>query len=447
MDQAVSREANLIDRIAAQYAARKERLPGAGIPWLAGWRERAMASFAAHGLPTPKEEVWKYTNLNPLAKLALVPAEPTTNGLAARNLPWLLPDNAAAHRLVFVDGWLRPDLCSLGNLPGGASITNLAGLLEHDPASLEGRLGVLGTLEEQPLLALNAALLSDGFVLQLGRDVVVDDPIELLFITTASAEPKLSSPRNLVLAEAGSRAILVERHVGLGEEVAHLANGATEIVLKEGASLLHCRLVEPAARAFHLWSLKAELGPLANYESFVVATHGKLMRNEVAVALAGRGASCRLNGAYMGRSRQHIDNTTAVDHACPETTSRQLYKGVLDGYARGVFQGRVLVRPGAQKTDGQQTSRALLLSEAAEIDTKPELEIYADDVKCSHGAAAGELDPDAMFYLRSRGIPESVARRLLVEAFLLDVVDEIGSETIRPCFQRIAADWIAESGD
>ncbi|MDE2450035.1 MAG: Fe-S cluster assembly protein SufD, partial [Gammaproteobacteria bacterium] len=289
---------------------------------------------------------------------------------------------------------------------------------------------------------LNTAFLADGFVLRLGRDTALDRPVELLFIGMPGAEPVAYHPRGLVLAEAGSRATILEQHVGIGAG-AYFANGVIEIELEDGASLEHYKLEREGAQAFHIATTGVRLGRGARYESFVLAEGGRLARNEMNVTLDGPGASCRLNGAYMGRARQHIDNTTMIDHAKPETTSRELYKGVLDNYARGVFQGRILVRPDAQKADGQQTSRTLLLSEGAEIDTKPQLEIYADDVKCSHGAAAGALDEDALFYLRSRGISQDEARQLLVAAFVQDVVDEIASEPVREIFRRVAAGWVA----
>ena len=430
------------DRLVAQYAALKPSLPGARLGWLERAREGALERFAASGLPTPKVEAWKYTNLNALAKLALVPAKPVLNGVAAEALTWLLPAGLKPHRLVFVNGRLRPDLSRPRALPAGAVLADLAGMLERQPEALEGRLGRLATIDQQPLVALNTAFLADGFVLRLGRDVALDRPVELLFIGIPGAEPAVCHPRGLVLAEAGSRATIVEQHIGVGAG-AYFANSLIEVEIEDGASLEHYKLERESAEAFHIATTAVRLGRGARYESFVLAEGGRLARNEIGVTLDGPGASCRLNGAFMGRARQHIDNTTTIDHAKPETTSREIYKGVLDNYARGVFQGRILVRPDAQKADGQQTSRTLLLSEGAEIDTKPQLEIYADDVKCSHGAAAGALDEDALFYLRSRGIPQDEARQLLVTAFVHDAVDGIENEPVRECFRRVAAGWVA----
>ncbi len=435
-------EPNISERFVAHYEAQKRILPGAGIGWLAALRGTALEGFAAKGLPTPKSEEWKYTNLAPLARLALVPAVAVKNGLSAASLPWLLPAKAHGHRLVFVNGRLRPDLSAPGRLPEGVVLTSLASALAEEPELLAGRLCSLGALAEQPMLALNTALMADGFVLRLARDAVLERPLELLFVALPAAEPVAYHPRGLIIAEAGSRATILEQHVGRGQGP-YLANMASEILIEEGAALRHYKLMAEGDQAFHIAMAHVRVTARGRYESFVLADGGRLARNEIRVRLDGPGAACALDGAYMGRARQHIDNTTFMDHAKPQTTSTELYKGVLDGYARGVFQGRILVRPDAQKTDGRQTSRTLLLSEGAEIDTKPQLEIYADDVKCSHGAVAGELDEEALFYIRSRGIPEEMGRHMLIAAFLGEVVEQIASEPVREAFQGVVAAALA----
>ncbi len=432
------------ERFAAHYAALKPSLPGAKTGWLAALREQGNVAFAASGWPTPKLEAWKYTNLAPLAKLAFEPAEPVANGLRAAALPWLLPPEAEAHRLAFVNGRLRPDLSAPGRLPAGVELGGLAAVLESHPERLEGRIGRLGVLAEQAMLALNTALMEDGFLLRLGKGVALDRPVELLFLSLPGSRPLAFHPRGLVAMEAGSSALLIEHHVGTGPG-ATFANLALEIELEAGASLAHYKLQNEGPDAFHVATNQVRLGRNSRYASFVLAQGGRLARNEIALLLAGEGAECRLDGAYMGRARQLIDNTAFIDHAVPHTTSRQTCKGVLDGYARGVFQGRVLVRPGAQKTDAHQINRALLLAAGAEIDSKPQLEIHADDVKCGHGAAAGELDAEALFYLRSRAIPEAEARRLLTEAFLAEALDAIPHEALRNSFRRAVAQWVAKA--
>lgn len=436
---------NLRDQFAAHHGALGAALPASGAGWLAALRDRAFADFAAKGVPTPKTEEWKYTNLAPLAKFAFVPATPVANGVDAAALPWVLPRAAGAHRLAVVNGRFRPDLSAVGRLPAGVELGGLAAALEAAPDRFEGLIGRVAPVEELPLLALNTALSADGFVLRLGRGVALEAPVELLFVTLPGASPVAFHPRGLVLAEAGSQAVLIEQHVGIGDGTS-FANHALEIELESDAALRHYKLQAEGRGAFHIATNTVRVGRAARYDAFTLSHGGRLARNESRVALDGSGAECRLDGAYMGRARQHIDNTTFIDHVAPNTTSRETFKGVLEDYARGVFQGRILVRPNAQKADGQQQGRALLLSPGAEVDTKPQLEIYADDVKCSHGAAAGELDGEALFYLRSRGIPEHAARRMLVEGFLVEVVDAIRHEAARERIRRDVAVWIGDAG-
>ena len=434
-------ELTITERFADQYDAMKAGLPGAQLPWGANLRERALADFLASGLPTPRVENWKYTNLNQLARLPLVTTNPIGNGIAGAAIPRLLSAEIETNRLVFVNGRLRRDLSTPNKLPAGVTLDGLAETLEGDPALLEGRLGAFGASRDTPLAALNTAFMTDGFVLRIAADAGINQPIELVFVTIIGGEPASHHTRNLIVAERGSRATVVERHIGMADG-AYLANSVTEIVLEAGAALQHYKLESESRQAFHIANRHVRVGRGGSYESFVLSNGGRLARDEINMILDGQGANGQLNGAFMGRGRQLIDNTTMIDHAKPNTTSREIYKGVLDDQARGVFQGRILVRPDAQKTDGQQTSRTLLLSPAAEIDTKPQLEIYADDVKCSHGATAGELEEESLFYLRSRGIPEPEARQMLVEAFLDDVVDQIDYEPLRNAFRGIVAGWI-----
>jgi Fe-S cluster assembly protein SufD len=435
----------IVERFARQYDAVKAGLPGAELGWLADLRARALAGFVAKGLPTPKTEAWKYTNLNALARLPFIAAVAAENGVTAAKLPRLLSAKAESLRLVVVNGRPRPDLSELGKLPSGVTITSLAAAFRSEPALLEGTLGTFSTMPDMPFAALNAALMADGVVLRIGANVSIDRPIELLYVASTAGEPVSYHPRNLIFAEVGSQATIVEHHAGIGDG-AYFANGVTHVALEPGATLRHYKLESEGAQAFHIANRQVRLARGAIYESFVLANGGRLARDEIAVVLDGPGASCRLDGAFMARGRQLIDNTTMIDHAAPNTTSREIYKGVLDDQSRGVFQGRILVRPDAQKADGQQTSRTLLLSPGAEIDTKPQLEIYADDVKCSHGAAVGEIEEEALFYLRSRGIPEPDARQMLVEAFLDDVVDRVACEPVREAFRDVVAGWIGPKG-
>jgi Fe-S cluster assembly protein SufD len=424
-----------------RYAGGRARAAEAATAWLGGWRRAGADAFRAAGFPTAKTEAWRYT---PLAGLLAgefsidAPAAP----LDAARLKGVVFGREAANRLVFVNGKLRADLSALTRLAPGIELMSFAEALERRPDLVEARAGQAPGLGQHPFGALNAAFAADGFVLALAPGARAEAPIEIVHIGAGAENPPVYHPRNLIVAGAGAHATVIEHHVGLCIG-AYFANSVTEIALGEGAVLRHCKVEDEAREAFHIAYTGAALAEGAHYDSFVFSIGGRLARNEIHVALGGRRAQCRLNGAYLARGEQVLDHTTVIDHASPETSSRELYKGVLDGRARGVFQGRITVRPGAQKADGQQMNRALLLSDKAEINSKPELEISADDVKCSHGATAGELDDQSLFYLRSRGIPEAEARRLLVEAFLAEVIDAVALAGMRLTLEHNIARWMA----
>ncbi|MCW5773312.1 MAG: Fe-S cluster assembly protein SufD, partial [Rhodospirillaceae bacterium] len=348
----------------------------------------------------------------------------------------------AGNRVVFVNGRLRDDLSSLRQLSPGIELLSFAEALKSRPQLVEAQLGKAPGLATHPFAALNAAFAADGYVLHIAPDTKAEAPIEILWIGSGADKPPVYHPRNLIIAGRGAHATVIEHHVGLCIG-AYFSDSVTEISLGEDAVLRHCKVQDESREAFHMAATGARLGEGAHLDSFVFSIGGRLARNEIHVALGGRRAQCRLNGAYLARGEQLIDHTTVIDHLVPETASRELYKGVLDGRARGVFQGKIVVHPGAQKTDGQQMKRALLLSDRAEIASKPELEINADDVKCSHGATAGELDDASLFYLRSRGIPEAEARRLLVEAFLNEVIDAVALAGMRLTLEHNISRWMA----
>jgi Fe-S cluster assembly protein SufD len=422
-----------------QFAAAKGVLPGAGLPWLAALRDTGMERFADRGLPTPRSESWKYTNLRPLEKIAF--GAPNGEAISLDRLPSLLPAGASENRLVFVNGHYRADLSAMKSLREGVRIGSLAAALAEDGEALAAHLGRIAPADGQPLLDLNTALMGDGLLLQLGRGAAVKTPIEVIFIGVAGEQPLAYHPRNLIVLEPDSQAVVIEHHVSLGGGTT-FANSATEIALGDGALLHHYKMQAEGLEAFNLGTLHASIGRDAHYDGFGMTLGARLSRNEVAVRLDGQGARCHLNGAYMMRGRQHCDNTTVIEHVVPHTSCREVFKGVLDDEARAVFQGRIVVHPDAQQSDGHQLSKAMLLSEKAEIDAKPELEIYADDVKCSHGATAGDLDHDALFYLRSRGLPEARARNLLIEAFLTESVEAIAAADLCPAFLASIADWL-----
>ena len=408
-------------------------LPGTGTGWLDQLRADAQEAYRKSGLPTPRTEAWKYTNLRRLARTGFVAAE--TNGTADVSA---IPEGIAAlevgHVATFVNGQFAPSLSSLNDLPAGVELASLAAKLSANAASLEGWFGAMDGL---PLVALNTALMSDGLFLKLEEGVTLEKPLHLISIGHGDGEPVSFHPRNMIVAGAGSTATIVESHVGDG---AYFSNGVTEISVGEGAVLNHYKLQNEGAEAYHLTANLVRIADRAVYDSFVLHVGGKLARNEIRAELGER-VECRLNGAYLARGEQHIDNTTFIDHAAPNSSSREVYKGVLDESARGVFQGKILVRKDSQKTDGHQLNKTLLLSAGTEIDTKPELEIYADDVKCSHGATTGELEEEPLFYLGARGIDPEAARGMLVAAFVGEALDEMQAEAPRAAFQAVVDGW------
>lgn len=447
----MTRDKNASDT-AAPFAERFGALPAEladGEPgWLRALRKSGLARFQALGLPTPKLEAWKYTNLRPLEKAGFAPGAAADQTVSIDWVPTLVKDRPPKHRLVFVNGRLRPDYSGLGDLPAGVTLQPLATALAHDPGLIEGHLGRIARAEEQAMdqamLALNSAFMEDGFVLKVGAGVALREPIEAVFIGGLGDRPLAYHPRNLILLDDNSQATLIECHVGLGQG-SYLSNGATEVRVGQGAILRHVKVQAEAESGFHLNTTHVEVARDATYDAFGLSAGGQLARNEIAVRLNGTGAHCQLGGAYMVRGEQHCDNTTVIEHIAPQASSREVFKGVLDDKARAVFQGRIVVHRDAQQTDGHQLSKALLLSDGAEIDAKPELEIYADDVKCSHGATAGELDHDALFYLRARGIPEPAGRRLLIQAFLAEALEEIRAEEVRAALTGKIEDWLTKA--
>ncbi len=425
----------------SRYEAARPTLPGAAQPWAAALREDGISRFRSLGLPSRRTEAWKYTDVKALAKLDFAPAPVHMNGLAA---PLLGAVDAAAadHAMVFVNGRFRPDLSRLDALPDGATLDSTAALLDAGAAVLSDRLGRTVEADGRPFAALNAAMMQDGFVLRLAPGTVVERPIRVAFLTDYGGDLTVAvHSRNLIVAAANSRATVLEVHRGR-DGAAYFSNGVTELEVDDGARLHHYKLQDEGDGAFHLATILARLGRDATYDSFILSLGAGWARNDIQALLDGPGVDCRLNGAYLGRRRQHLDTTTVIDHAHPDCRSREVYKGVLDDRARGVFQGKIRVRRDAQRTDGYQLNRAMLLSKGAEADSKPELEIYADDVKCSHGATVGEIDHDALFYLRARGIGEDAARAMLIEAFLADALQEIDIVAVRDEFAGHVTGWL-----
>ena len=425
------------DYYRGQFAAARNSLPGGAVPWLATAREQALEQFLDLGFPTLRNEDWKYTSVAAIEKSRF-----TAAGTVANGQPTLQEIEAmalsGAHLLVFVDGRLKPGLSRIGSLPGGATVTSIAAVLKESPQRAEQLEAYFP--QDEPYSAfttLNTAFVTDGAYIHLERGVALEAPIQLLFI--ASGASQATHTRNIVIGEFGSRAEIIEQHVAQSgaDSAAYFTNAVTRIVAGEGAHIAHHKLQQESAKAFHIASISAQQGRGSRVASNSFALGGALVRVGIDIGLDAEDASCDLMGLYLTDGRQHVDHHTRIDHRKRRGTSRELYKGVLSGLSRAVFNGKVIVHPDAQQSDAQQSNRNLLLSEHAEIDTKPQLEIYADDVKCQHGATVGQLDPEQLFYLRTRGIDDAAARVLLTYAFAEEVVARVAILPLNAHLERL----------
>ena len=398
--------------------------------WLEDLRRQGAEQLNELGLPTTRLEDWRYTNVAPIAETRWTPGDARKDGVSRQELETLCHPVFACRLFVFVNGGFAADLSTLRVGTPEVAVHSLAQVLEEEPDALRGVLGEQALAKERAFTAWNQRELRDGAVVRIPEGADLEEPIHLVFLAKPGAEPTESHPRVLVLAGERSRASVVEDYVSFGEGVS-FTNAVTEIRVAPDAELEHVRFQRESADGHHISALHARLERNARLACYSVSLGGGLVRNDATATLLGEGAECDLNGIFLGTGSRHVDNHTTIDHAVPHTTSRELYKGVLDDRSHGVFHGRVIVRPDAQKTDARQSSRNLLLSRGAEIDTKPQLEIHADDVKCSHGSTIGQLDPDALFYLRARGITEDDARRLLTRAFVSEVTRSLRFEPLR----------------
>lgn len=386
--------------------------------------------FADLSLPSERTEDWRFTNVAPLLRS---PFELADNGMAVPRLP--SPLSPTGPRLVFVNGAFMPQMSRLPRT-GNVALGSLANPAAEHLMQIERLLGQVADPSEQPFTALNAGLIADGAYVLVPRGSVAREPIEVVCCTTAAGRAIASHPRTLIWVGQHGQASVVERYVGEGER--YLTNAVTEIAIEEGAVLEHCKVQQESRGAFHLANTQVVQARHSNFTTHAISLGGALARNETRVRFDGEGGTATVNGLYVGRAGQHLDNFTVIDHAKPRCASHELYKGVLDGDAHGVFNGKIFVRQDAQKTDAKQTNKVLLLSEKAVINTKPQLEIFADDVKCTHGATVGQLDANQLFYLRARGIPRDEARRILTFAFANDVVSRIQVESLRQELE----DWL-----
>lgn len=404
-------------------------LPGQGVAWLDALREQGMQRFQAVGFPTLRDENWRYTNVRSIQKKEFKPVIKVAENAVQTHLADTLLPGLQSHRIVFVNGQYCPGLSASGDLPAGVRAESLAAVVKTSPQLVERWLGSCTPESAHGFLALNTAFVQDGLYLNIADNCDVDAPIEVIFFSTEQGG-QLVQPRNLYVIGRQSKVNIIERYISAGGD-SHLTNAVTELVALESAQVEHTKLQEEGGKAFHVGGVFMHLDANTRVVSNNVALGSLIARTDLCVSFVAEGALCNLNGVYLGNGRQHIDNFTQVEHRQPNCSSDEFYKGVLDDRARAVFHGRVVVHQDAQHTDAQQQNRNLLLSENAEVDTKPQLEIYADDVKCAHGATVGQLDEDAMYYLRSRAIDEVTARSLLTYAFAGDVIQRFSLKPVR----------------
>jgi len=402
---------------------------GHDLPWLRRLRQDAFARLCEVGFPTTHDEDWRFTNVSAIAQTPFRLARNGRARLSQQELePYRVP--GVSCQLVFVNGHFVPKLSLLGKLPDGVKVSSLAGEISSNPGAIEPHLGRYLDIRRDAFSALNTAFVEDGAFVHIPRGTLVEEPICLLFVSTGDDAPSMSHPRNLIVAEEDSQATFVEDYASL-DGGAVFCNTVTELVAGDHTVLSHYMVEREHKEAFNISTLRIQQERSTNVVSHSLLLGGALVRNNVHPVLAGEGGECLINDLFIGNGRQHLDNYMLVEHASPRCGSRQFYNGILDGHAHGVFHGRIIVRKDAQKTDAKQTNRNLLLSDDAQIDTKPQLEIYADDVKCTHGATIGQIEGDALFYLRSRGIDEVSARKLLLFAFASECLDRMKQGPVR----------------
>ena len=416
--------------------------PGAGAPpWLRDLRDNAWSMFSETGFPTARRgnERWKYTNVGPIAKIDFNFSTRPTDANGSRSLAASYKiEGPAVSDLVFIDGRYSPELSSPAAATDGITAASLASIFTDSAFDLESQVGRYASPDGDGFAALNTAFLHDGAYIHVGDGHSGKVLVRLSYITVDGTHPKVTHPRTLIVAGRNTDVTVVESYYGPKDSV-YFTNAVTEISVGDGARVDHYRLLLEGEKAFHVGTnrVKQEKDSSFSSASFTLGT--ALARNDLEVLFDGTGGYCSLNGLYLTADNQHIDNLISIDHAQPNCTSRLNYKGILDGRSRAVFGGTVVVRPGAQKSDAEQTDKNLILSKFAEVDSKPSLLIYADDVKCSHGVTAGHIDADTLFYLRSRGLDLDTASRMLVHAFASEIIEKVQPEPLRDYLNTIFA--------
>jgi Fe-S cluster assembly protein SufD len=433
MSQVAEKSASLITVL--------ERRPQGGPRWLEDLRARAAVRFAALGLPTVRDEEWRFTNVAPIGAVEWVPAEPVSG--AAEHLADF-PYTDAPARIVVVNGRFDATLSRLKGLPAGVQAGSLAAALTDHADVVQRYFGQLADVTQRAFTALNTAFVQDGAFVYVPEGVIVETPIHIVFVSGNDAAAVMTHPRTLIVSGAGSQVRVVESYIGV-EGRTYFSNAVSEVFTGENAVVDHYKVQQESLAAFHIASLHTHTARNSTFSSHSFALGGRLVRNDALAILDGEGGNCTLNGLYLSDRERLIDNHTTIDHAKAHCASHEVYKGILGGVARAVFNGKIIVRQDAQKTDAKQTNRALLLTDGATINTKPQLEIFADDVKCTHGAAIGQLDDDAIFYLQARGLSYAEARDMLIHAFAGQILERVQIEPLRAAieaelFEQLARD-------
>ncbi len=408
--------------------------------WIAPMRKAGMSRFTEIGFPTLNDEDWRFTNVSAIARLPFKPIFQSSQGNIT---PGMVADftfgRLSGSRLVFVNGHYAAKLSSVAPLPNGVSVQNLAAAMATESKLIESAMAKHASTDQNAFTALNTAFFQDGAFIHVPAGKVVEQPIHLLFISTATEAGATSNPRNFIIAGKNSKVTVLESYVCTAD-AAYFTNAVTDLWLDEGAVVEHAKFQDESLSAFHVAAVRASLARNCNLISHSIATGAQLSRNNIRTSLAGEGVECVLNGLYLTRDEQLADHHMVVEHAQPHCNSHEYYNGILDGKSKGVFHGRILVRQAAQKTDAKQTNKNLLLSDDATVDTKPQLEIYADDVKCTHGATIGQLNDESIFYLRARGIGAERARRMLIHAFAGEIIERVRHTATREELDKLVWD-------
>jgi Fe-S cluster assembly protein SufD len=432
------------DRYVREFESRAAGKALTGPAWLRDARIAAMARFSGSGFPTTRDEEWRFTPITPIVNTAFVASE-LLHVQPASLAPYLFGAETAAE-LVFVNGVFVPALSRTTGLPAGVEAGSLATLLAGDAGRLETALTKIARHEDSPFTALNTALFADGAYVHVARGAVVDAPIHVMHYSTVSGAPSVSHPRLVVVVDELAQAKIIETYAGPSDQI-YWTNAVSEFSVGESATVAHYRVQRESLRAYHVAAMQLRTGRASVFTSQNLVLGGAIVRNDIGAVLDGEGGETTLNGLYVGAADRLLDTHTTIDHATPHNVSHELYKGVLGGRARGVFNGKILVRIDAQKTDAKQTNKALLLSDAAQINTKPQLEIFADDVKCTHGATVGQLDPEMLFYLRARGLGVDEARALLIRGFAGDIVDRVKFAPLRDRLDEVVLQLLPREGE